>query len=59
MNLLIPYVYLYDHPDPLFEEFTYGDIRARARKLKKFLKRGTMSFSIQVLEGENISLPIM
>jgi len=34
MNLLIPYVHLYDHPDPLFEEFTYGDVGARARKLK-------------------------
>jgi hypothetical protein len=40
MNLLIPYVYLYDHPDPLFEEFTYGDVGARARRLKDDLKSG-------------------
>jgi len=39
MNLLIPYVYLYNHNDPLFKEFTYGDVGARARKLKNDLKR--------------------
>jgi len=36
-------VYLYDHPDPLFEEFTYGDVGARARKLKN-LKKGDYVF---------------
>jgi len=44
MNLLIPYVHLYDHPDPLFEEFTYGDGGARARKLKNDLKKGDYVF---------------
>jgi hypothetical protein len=44
MNLLIPYVHLYDHPDPLFEEFTYGDAGARARKLKNDLKSGDYIF---------------
>lgn len=44
MNLLVPYVYLYDHPDPLFEEFTYGDVGARARKLKNDLKSGDYIF---------------
>lgn len=43
MNLLIPYVHLYDHPDPLFEEFTYGD-RPRARKLKNNLGKGDYVF---------------
>lgn len=44
MNLLIPYVNLYNHPDPLFEEFTYGDSRARARKLKNNLKKENCVF---------------
>ena len=44
MNLLIPYVHLYDHPDPLFKEFTYGDVGTRARKLKKDLKNGDYVF---------------
>jgi len=39
MNLLVPYVHLFDHPDPLFEEFTYGDSGARAKKLKNDLER--------------------
>jgi len=34
MNLLIPYVKLPSHHDPLFEEFTYGDLNGRGRKLK-------------------------
>ena len=42
MHLLIPYVQL-THPDPLFNEFTYGDIEQRARHLKK-LKPGTYVF---------------
>lgn len=44
MNLLIPYVHLPDHPDPLFEEFTYGDVWSRARKLKNDLKKGDYVF---------------
>lgn len=44
MNLLIPYVHLYNHPDPAFGEFTYGDIGARARKLQDDLQRGGYVF---------------
>ncbi len=44
MNLLIPYVHLYNHPDPLFEEFTYGNSGARARKLKNNLEKGDYVF---------------
>lgn len=44
MNLLIPYVHLYNHPDPLFEEFTYGDSGARARKLKNAIEKGDYVF---------------
>jgi len=35
MNSLIPYVHLYNHPDPLFNEFTYGDKGRVAKKLTK------------------------
>lgn len=42
MHLLIPYVQL-SHPDPLFCEFTYGDVGQRARHLKK-LRPGTFVF---------------
>jgi len=52
MNLLIPYVYLYDHPDPLFEEFTYGDGGARARKLRNDLKKGDYVFFHTSLRGK-------
>lgn len=38
MHLLIPYVFLKNHPDPTLEEFTYGDGGRRARKLKLALK---------------------
>lgn len=52
MNLLIPYVYLYDHPDPLFDEFTYGNIRARARKLKRDLEKGDCVFFHTSIRGK-------
>ncbi len=44
MNLLIPYIHLYKHTDPLFEEYTYGDSKFRARKLKNELKKGDYVF---------------
>jgi|GEM_PF-544454 len=44
MNLLIPYVPLYNHPDPLFDEFTYGDVQGRARKLKNDVEKGDYLF---------------
>jgi len=37
-------MHLYNHPDPLFKEFTYGDVGARARKLKKDLQKGNYVF---------------
>ncbi|NPU98402.1 MAG: DUF91 domain-containing protein [Candidatus Omnitrophica bacterium] len=43
MHLLIPYVKL-SHPDPAFDEFTYGDCGQRARKLKRDVKRGDYIF---------------
>lgn len=42
MSLLIPYVHLYNHPEPLFEEITYSDIRAR--KLKNSFEKGVYVF---------------
>ena len=44
MHLLIAYVPLINHPDPLFEEFTHGDGGSRARKIKKDLKKGDYVF---------------
>ena len=38
MNLLIPYVNLIGHEDPLFNEYTYGDCSNRAKKLKNDIK---------------------
>src|SRR5580658_5411176 len=43
MHLLITYTRLADHPDPLFSEFTYGDLGNRGRRLKA-LKKGTYVF---------------
>lgn len=44
MNLLIPYVSLINHQDPLLKEFTYGDIGQRGRKLKNSLTIGDYIF---------------
>ena len=44
MNLLIPYVPLIHHADPILEEFSYGDSKTRARKLKTSLKQGDYVF---------------
>ena len=44
MHLLIPYIPLRHHLDPDFREFSYGDVDARARKLKKDLKLGEYVF---------------
>lgn len=44
MNLLIPYIPLINHVDPVLEEFTYGDSGSRARKLKRSFKKGDYVF---------------
>ncbi len=44
MNLLIPYVPLLHHTDPVLEEFTYGDIHSRGRKLKEDVQEGEYLF---------------
>jgi len=51
MNLLIPYVPLFSHPDPLFEEFTYGDGKTRGKKLRK-LTEGSHVFFHTKLRGK-------
>lgn len=43
VHLLIPYVPLL-HADPVLDEFTYGDVGARARKLKRDLRQGDYVF---------------
>jgi len=53
MNLLIPYVHLYNHPDPLFNEFTYGDsTKPRARKLKNALEKDDYIFFHTTISGK-------
>lgn len=44
MNLLISYIRLPYHKDPLFKEFTYGDCGARARKLRDKVEKGDYIF---------------
>jgi hypothetical protein len=51
MNLLIPYVKLPDHNDPLFKEFTYGDLDQRGRKLKT-LQSGDHVFFHTTIRGK-------
>jgi hypothetical protein len=51
MNLLIPYVHIYNHTDPLLKEFTYGDIGQRARKLAS-LKKGEYIFFHTSINGK-------
>jgi hypothetical protein len=53
MNLLIPYIKM-DHPDPLFDEFTYGDGGQRARKMKKELRKGDYIFFHTSRNGKKI-----
>lgn len=44
MNLLIPYVNIIDHQDPLLKEFTYGNIGQGGSKLKNALSSGDYIF---------------
>jgi len=52
MNLLIPYVYLYGHRDPLFKEFTYGESGTRAKKLKNDVCKGDYVFFHTSISGK-------
>jgi hypothetical protein len=44
MNLLIPYALLRHHPDPVLNEFTYGDSGQPAHRLKSDLHKGDYVF---------------
>lgn len=50
VHLLIPYVPLL-HADPVLDEFTYGDVGARARKLKRDVRQGDYVFLHTTLRG--------
>lgn len=54
MHLLIPYIRLLGHPDPVFEEFTYGDSSQRAHKLKWGVKRGDYIFFHTTRQGKKL-----
>ena len=51
VHLLIPYVPLADHHDPILEEFTYGDVKARAHKLKRDLESEDSVFFHTTIRG--------
>jgi len=51
MHLLIPYVHLYNHPDPYLEEFTYGDASSRGKKIKR-LEKGDYVFFHTSIRGK-------
>ena len=51
MHLLIAYIYLPHHNDPLLEEFTYGDSKKRARRLKLDAKPGDYIFFHRSIGG--------
>jgi hypothetical protein len=53
MSLLVPYVHLPDHSDPLFTEFTYGDGGPRGRKLSS-LKAGDYVFFHTTSRGQKL-----
>lgn len=50
-NLLIPYVSRSDHHDPILDEFTYGDVDGRAKKLKRDLQKGDKIFLHTTIRG--------
>lgn len=50
MHLLIPYIQS-SHLDPAFEEFTYGEIRQRAHKLKTATNQGDFIFFHTSISG--------
>jgi len=51
VHLLVPYVPLTDHHDPILEEFTYGDVDSRARKLRNEIKKGDYIFFHTTIRG--------
>jgi hypothetical protein len=51
MPLLIPYVHLPHHNDPILEEFTYGDHGARGKKLRD-LEKGDYVFFHTTIGGK-------
>ncbi len=52
MNLLIPYVYHFDHDDPKLDEFTYGDDGIRSRKMKRDMVKGDYVFFHTSIRGK-------
>ncbi len=54
VNLLIPYTPLADHPDPLLDEFTYGDVNERGKKLLKDVEKGDYIFLHTSQRGKRV-----
>ena len=51
MNLLIPYVRIPGHNDPLFDEFTYGNTVQQGKQIQT-LRRGDRIFFHTTLKGQ-------
>jgi len=51
VHMLIPYVRLPDHSDPMFDEWTYGDGGSRGRKLRDQVQKGDFLFFHTTLRG--------
>ena len=55
MNLLIPYISIFNHEDPTLDEFTYGDINTRARKCKLLPKGSHLFFHTSINNTRHIT----
>lgn len=51
MNLLITYRELYNHPDPILEEFSYGDSGQKAKRIMNNVKKGDYVFFHTNMDG--------
>ncbi len=50
-HLLYPYILLSGHPDPLFDEFTFGNVHRRGKQLKARVKKGSYIFFWTMIAG--------
>jgi hypothetical protein len=53
-GLLIQYVPLAYHHDPYFDEFTYGEVNSRARRLRRILEKGDYIFFHTSIRGKRV-----
>ncbi len=51
-GMLIQYVPLADHHDPYLDEFTYGEVKTRARRIKETMQKGNYVFFHTSIKGQ-------